>query len=218
MKMNVSLLVDLDGTLTEPAPGIIGSVRHALDQVGISPAPGDDLRWVIGPPMRATFVKIGVPAENIERAVSLYREKYTGGAMYDATVHAGMHEALAELKAEGARLFVCTSKPHAYAGNIIAHFGFADLFEEIYGAELDGTRGDKAELIAYILKQRAIDPKRAIMIGDTPYDVEGARKNGVVCIGVTWGHGEERLARANPAAICERPADLPAIVRRLATA
>ena len=202
------LLVDLDGTLTEPAPGIISSVRWALSQVGVAPEPDDDLRWVIGPPMREMFARIGVPPADVERAVSLYRERYTGGAMFDATIHPGVHEALAELKRDGARLYVCTSKPHAYAGKIIAHFGFADLFEDIYGAELDGVRGDKGDLIAYILA-------RAVMIGDTPFDVLGARRNGIACVGVLWGHGEDRLALSNPAALCERPAELPAIVRGL---
>lgn len=216
--IKASLLVDLDGTITEPAPGIIGSVRHALEQVGVTPAADDDLRWVIGPPLRVVFPKLGVAPGDVERAVSLYRERYVGGLMFDALVHEGTPEALAALRADGATLFVCTSKPHMFARRIIAHFGLADLFEEIYGAELDGTRDNKGELIAYILAQRAIDPKQAIMIGDTPYDVEGARSNGVACVGVTWGHGEARLARANPAAICKHPRDLPAIVRRLAAA
>ena len=212
----VSLLVDLDGTLTEPAPGIIGSVRYALEQVGVEAPAGDNLHWVIGPPLRDMFVKLGVPQQDVERAVALYRDRYVGNLMYDATVHAGMHEALASLRAMGARLYVATSKPHSYARQILAHFEFAELFDDIYGAELDGARSNKAELIAYILSERGVDPKNAIMIGDTPYDVEGARKNGVVCIGVTWGHGADRLAASQPAAICERPADLPQIVRRLA--
>lgn len=212
----VSLLVDLDGTLTEPAPGIIGSVRYALAAVGAAAPPDDDLTWVIGPPIRQSFVKLGVAAGDIERVVALYRDKYAGGAMFDAHAHAGMREALANLRDDGAKLFVATSKARAYAGEIVAHFGYGDLFDEIYGSELDGARGDKGELVAYILSQRGIAPKNAIMIGDTPYDVEGARKNGVACIGVTWGHGADRLAASQPAAICARPADLPAIVRRLA--
>lgn len=208
-----SLLVDLDGTLTEPAPGIIGSVRWALSEIGVAPAPDDDLRWIIGPPIRGSFARIGVAPEDIERTVSLYRERYVGGAMFDATVHHGVREALAELKRDGARLYVCTSKAHAYAGRIVAHFGFSDLFDHVYGSELDGARDDKGDLIAYILAQQGIAPERAVMIGDTPFDVLGARRNGVACVGVTWGHGEDCLAQAKPAAICAHPGDLPAAVR-----
>lgn len=218
MTLDVALLVDLDGTLTEPAPGIIGSVRYALEQIGFAPPPHDDLTWVIGPPLRPSFARMGVPPGDIERAVAIYRERYTGGAMFDAYAHAGMREALASLRDDGARLYVATSKVHSYAGDIVAHFGYADLFDQVYGSELDGARSDKGELIAHILSERGIDPRKAIMIGDTPYDVEGARKNGVVCIGVTWGHGADRLVASNPAAMCENPADLPGVVARLASA
>jgi phosphoglycolate phosphatase len=214
----MNLLVDLDGTITEPAPGIIGSVRYALDVLNIAAPPGDDLHWVIGPPLRQMFPKLGVPADQVERAVDLYREKYTGGLMYDAFVHEGIPEALDAMRADGHRLFVCTSKPHVYAAKILERFDVAKHFEAIHGAELDGTRDNKADLIAYILATHALSPSETIMIGDTPYDVEGARRNGLPTIGVTWGHGAERLAAASPAAICNHARELPAAVRALAQA
>jgi phosphoglycolate phosphatase len=216
MSRQVSLLVDLDGTIVEPEAGIIGSVRHALDELGVAPKPGDDLRWVIGPPLRTVLPKIGVPADQVERGVALYRERYTGGLMYDAEVYDGMREALSALRDDGFRMFICTSKPHVYARKIAAHFGVLEFFEELHGAELNGVRDNKGDLIAHMLALYGIEPDDAIMIGDTPFDVEGARQNGMRCVGVSWGHGQERLAAANPAAICERPADLLNAVRRLA--
>lgn len=214
--MRFALLIDLDGTITEPAPGIIASIRHALSALRIEPKSGDDLTWAIGPPLRGVFGRLGVQPADIERAIALYRQKYAGGLMFDALIHDGMPEALAKLGADGHRLFVCTSKPQIYAKEIVSHFGLAGAFEEIFGSELDGRRDNKGDLIAHILAGRAIDPARAIMIGDTEFDVGGARANGVETIGVAWGHGGQKLAAARPALICAHPSELPDAARRLA--
>jgi phosphoglycolate phosphatase len=86
-------------------------------------------------------------------------------------------------------MFIATSKPKIYADRIVEHFGLGRHFEHVFGSELDGTRADKAELLAYALDQTKADPTRAIMIGDRSHDVTGARKNGMMAIGVLYGYG-----------------------------
>lgn len=213
----MNLLVDLDGTITEPARGILLSIRHALQGVGVRPDPAEDLSWVIGPPLRVTFPALGVAAGRVEEAIALYRERYvTNGGMYDCDLIPGIGQALRDLKAEGHRLFVATSKPHIYARPIITHFGLADVFDAVHGAELDGSIDTKADVIASILRGHAIAPATCIMIGDTPFDVEGARHHGIPTIGVNWGHGGEHLAAAEPAIIVQRADELPGAVARFA--
>lgn len=213
----MNLLVDLDGTITDPAPGILTSVRFALQGVGVAPPSADSLHWVIGPPLRVTFPQLGVAPADVERAVGLYRERYvTRGGMYEAALIPGIGEALRALARDGHRLYVATSKPHVYATPIIAHFGLADVFDAIHGAELDGSIDSKADVIASILSRHAIAPQTCIMIGDTPFDVEGARRHGIPTIGVSWGHGGERLAASGPALIVASTEELPAAVESLA--
>jgi phosphoglycolate phosphatase len=107
-------------------------------------------------------------------------------------------------------LFVATSKPTVYARRILEHFGLAHLFSGIYGSEFDGTRSNKAELIAHLLSDKALEPASTVMIGDRAHDVVGALANGVRPIGALWGYGtREELAGAGATQFCERPSQLP---------
>jgi phosphoglycolate phosphatase len=212
----ISVLVDLDGTITDPAPGIIAAVRHAIAAMGRTPPPADALRWVIGPPLRETFPHLLGPGADVERALSYYRDHYGAGGLFDAVLVPGMAEALAALASDGRVLFVCTSKPHPYARRIIEHFGLSGYFRHIYGPELDGTHDDKGDLIAHIIAQEGIHPSRTVMVGDRLHDVRGAKHNGIATIGVLWGYGDRaELETAGAAAIIDRPQMLHDTVRRL---
>lgn len=212
----MNVLFDLDGTITDPKPGITAAVRYALDSLGRPAEADDDLAWVIGPPLRDTFRTLLGGEADVERAIGLYREHYGNGGLTDATVVPGIVEAMDSLAGAGSRLFVATSKPHVFAKRVLGHFGLDGRFVTIHGAELDGTRDHKGELIAYILATEGLAPARTIMIGDREHDVIGASRNGLPCIGVTWGYGSvAELEAAGAAHICEAPPHLPATVTRL---
>ncbi|MGL4494667.1 MAG: HAD hydrolase-like protein [Beijerinckiaceae bacterium] len=215
MTNKAALLVDLDGTITDPASGIIASVQFALKTVGAAVPAANDLHWVIGPPLRVVFPKLGVAPDHVEHAVSLYRQNYDAGAMFDCTLHDGIEASLRALKIKGHRLFVATSKPHLFAAKIMAHFGLSDVFEQVHGAELDGRNDHKKDLIGHILKTHSLNPAHCLMVGDTAYDVEGARSHGIRTIGVTWGYGAENLAVAKPAVMITDPLALPEAVESL---
>ncbi len=207
----MDVLFDLDGTFIDPKAGIVGSIRFALDKLGHA-AP-ETLDWAIGPPLRNTFAKLGLPADRIESAVGFYRENYAAGAMYDAAVYPGIPEAIERLAEQGFRLIVATSKPHVYARPILAHFGLARRFAAIHGAELDGRRDDKAELIAHIVKTERVTPASALMIGDRQYDCLGASANGIAAVGALWGYGSmAELKAAGATALCDRPQGLARLV------
>lgn len=205
----MDVLVDLDGTLVDPKPGLIGSVQHALRCLGVPVPPADELLWMIGPPFRVSFPRLLGSADRTEEAITHYREHYFNGAMYDAVVYDGIVEALGRLSASGCRLFVATSKPHYYARPILERFDLAHRFAGIHGPELDGTNDHKSDLIAHIIAREGIDPARAVMIGDREFDVIAAARNGIAAVGVTWGYGSaEELSAAGAARLCDRPADL----------
>ncbi len=209
----MDILIDLDGTVHDPAPGIVGSVQYALRELGLPVPPAPDLHWVIGPPLRVVFPQIGVKADDVERAVQLYRVNYRGGAMYDAVVYEGIPAALDDLRGMGARLIMATSKPHPFAKPIMEKFGLAERFAAIHGAELDGTRDDKAELIRHIMETEGVDPARAVMVGDRKFDCLGASKNGIPTVGVLWGYGTaEELREHGAVQLAETPADLAGLV------
>jgi phosphoglycolate phosphatase len=186
-----NLLFDLDGTLTEPKTGITRCIQYALTGMGCDAPEEADLVHFIGPPLSQTFGHLLATTDEraISQAVMLYRERFVETGMYENEVYAGMAETLATLVEEGHRLYLATSKPHVFAAKILYHFDLARYFQAIHGAELDGTRQDKADLIAYILCSENLLAAETAMIGDRKHDILGALANGVTAIGVLWGYG-----------------------------
>ena len=210
-----TLLFDLDGTLTDPMEGITRCIQYALERMG-KPVPDQkELCAYIGPPLQKTFpVLLGSedPAHAWE-AIAHYRERFGSVGKFENTMFPEVPEVLAALRVRGHRLFVATSKPAVFATEILVHFGLVPFFERIYGSELTGERTDKTELVAYILGQEGLKAEECLMIGDRRHDVEGARHNGVACIGVLWGYGSpEELDEAGATAICEKMGDLPRVI------
>lgn len=214
-------LVDLDGTLTDPADGIIGGVQFALRQSGAAVPERDTLKWVIGPPLSQSFPKLlaDPSAVHVTAAIEAYRAYYRQTGMFNATVYAGVPEALEKLRAAGFKLLVCTVKPHVFATPVLEHFGLAGHFDAVYGAELDGRFEDKADLMEHILRERQLAPSAMVMIGDRGLDMTAARRNAIAGIGVTWGYGSaDELEDAGAARLCHAPGEIPmaaeAILRR----
>lgn len=207
------LLFDLDGTLSDPRSGIVGCIRFALDQLG-SPCPSDDvLATFIGPPLRATFATLLETTETsrVEAAMHLYRQRFVCSGLYDNQVYAGVPDMLEQAREIATAMFVATSKPAVYAERILQHFGLDHHFRKVYGAELDGRRDDKVELLAYLLAREGVDAEAAVMVGDRAVDVRSAKANRVGSIGVLWGYGsEQELRDAGADVLCKTPSELAA--------
>lgn len=211
------LLFDLDGTLTDSRPGIIKSIQHALAENGLPVPAAEDLLWCIGPPILESFRKLVGPdsPELFEPTVLKYRERYGAVGLFENAVYPGIEAALIELNRLGHTLHVATSKAEIYAGPIIEHFELLPYFVSVNGSELDGTRANKAELIAHILERQEIALTDAIMIGDREHDMIGARKNGIPAIGVLWGYGTGGELIESGASACVRTPQL--LVEMIAT-
>lgn len=205
---------DLDGTLTDPKLGITGSIRHALKVLGCEVPEGDDLTWCIGPPLLASFETLLGDGCDAVRALEIYRERFSEIGLFENEIYPGIRDVLTSLTRDGRQLFVATSKPAVYAVRIIEHFELTEFFDEVYGAELDGTRSDKTELLSYILAQQKLDVATTFMVGDRSFDIIGARNNGMKAIGVLYGFGSKsELLDAGAMALCDAPQDLLTYLR-----
>ena len=182
------ILFDLDGTLTDSGEGITKSVKLALDHFGIPVESLNHLRYFVGPPLRDSFLKTGVPADRIEEAIAIYRSRYTTVGKFENIPYPGIPEMLARLKELGYQLCVATSKPEKMAVEIMDKFDLSCYFDEICGATLDKSRDSKSAVIEYLL-QKTGSSQKAIMVGDTAFDVIGAAEHGIPTIGVFWGYG-----------------------------
>jgi phosphoglycolate phosphatase len=204
-----TIFFDLDGTLTNPKTGITRSIQHALTKLGREVPHEDELTWCIGPPLHLSLAKL-VGSDLAERALLLYRERFSEIGIYENEVYAGIEATLASLADGTRRLFVATSKAHVYAERIIDHFRLGSYFEHVFGSELDGTRTDKSELLKFALETTRIDPAGALMVGDRSYDIVGARNNGMRALGVLYGFGSrDELTQAGAHGLCAEPADIP---------
>jgi phosphoglycolate phosphatase len=211
-----ALLVDLDGTLTDPAVGIIGCFRLALEALGRSPPPAAELTWIIGPPLRGCFAAALGGEGDPEEALKIYRGRYSTEGLFEAVIYDGVKETLADLRAAGVRLFLCTAKPLVYAERILGHFDLEHHFDAAYGDELGGRFQDKANLVAHILETEGLDAADCCMWGDRKHDVIAANRHGIPTIGALWGYGgADELRAAGAAALCESPSEVPATLRAL---
>ena len=201
-----TIYFDLDGTLTDPKPGITRSIQYALGKLDRAVPTEDELTWSIGPPLRASLKQLVGTDELADAALLLYRERFGDIGLYENEVYPGIEDTLSVLAKSGRRMFVATSKAVIYADRIIDHFKLRDYFERVFGSELDGTRTDKTELLGYALQTMGIDPSQAMMIGDRSHDMIGARNNGMTAIGVLYGFGsEQELIAAGAACVCATP-------------
>ena len=214
------LLFDLDGTLTDPKQGIVGSIRHALDALDIALDPDFALESCIGPPLRDSFRRLCEPGsskERIEAAVRIYRERFATLGLFENRVYDGIPGCLETLRTRATSQHLATSKPAVYATRIVAHFELDQHLDGVYGAELDGRLGDKTELIRHIIEAESLVPQETVMIGDRSFDMIGAHNNGIRAIGVLWGYGSEaELGQAGADYLCANPDELPDLLASIA--
>ncbi len=185
-----SILFDLDGTLTDAAPGITNSVKYALSKFGIDETDDNKLRKFLGPPLISSFMEFyGFSKEKAQKAVEYYREYFVPHGIFENEVYSGIPKLLQKLKADGKTLIIATSKPETFAVQIAEHFEIDSYFDLIAGSNLDNTRSKKAQVIEYALKTLGIlDRAHAVMIGDREHDIKGAKKTGLRSIGVLYGY------------------------------
>ncbi len=211
------ILFDLDGTLIDTSEGITKSVQYALNKRGYVGHSLQSLQSFIGPPLREQFMNFtGADLDEGTRLVATYREYYTETGIFECRPYDGIEAMLRRLVRKEKKLLVATSKPEVFARRILEHFSLDGYFTFIGGAELDNTRTDKVSVIRYVLDcAGGIDTlsSRAVMVGDTHFDIEGAKLAGICSIGVTYGFGDAmRIREAGPLCLCSSVRELDKVL------
>ena len=209
------IFFDLDGTLTDAGPGIKACINYALNKMNFKKL-GIDSDWVVGPSLWGTFKKLGIPEENLNEAVNLYRERYNVKGYLENSVYLGIPGQLAMLLEMGYVLSLATSKPTVSASAILEYFDLTRYFSYEFGSNLDGSLSDKSILLKHALAVTGFEPDNALMIGDRQYDIIGAKSNLIKSVGVSYGYGStNELREAGADLLVEKPAELVTAVQKL---
>ena len=182
------VIFDLDGTLLNTSAGIFNSVRYAEQNMGLNPIANERLKEFVGPPPKSMYMKVyGLDEEKAFEAAKFHREYGRTKAIYEAVLYDGVLELLKGLKNSGYKLAVSTLKGQKIAEAVLENFEIAKYFDVIVGMD------EKESLTKCMTIKLAMDyvnvSQKAVMIGDSQYDYDGATEAGIDFIGVTYGFG-----------------------------
>lgn len=181
-----AIVFDVDGTLLNPAEGILSSVKYTIAQGELEQLSDDKLREFVGPPVQNSFQKFyGVDKIEAQRLAEIFRNRYKNDDLFKAEVYEGVPELLAELK-QHYKLGVATYKREDYAITLLKHLDLAKYFDIICG----GDNENKLTKSDIILKcTDLLGTKKCLMVGDSIHDLNGAQVAGIDFLGVTYGFG-----------------------------
>lgn len=192
------LLFDLDGTVTNSAPGIIDSAVFAIEKMGFAVPPMSVLKSFVGPPLRYSFTHyVGMTEAQAEEAIAIYRENYAAGGIYNNSLYDGAKEFLKKAKDSGKVLLLATSKPEKSVFVVLDYLGIREYFDYVSAASFTPELDSKTAIVGRAIAMCGASKDDCVMIGDRLYDCEGAANNGIPCIGILNGSGlTEELEKA----------------------
>ncbi len=220
----VTVAFDLDGTLVDTAPDLIGTLNVLLAAEGIEPLPLEQARPYIGHGARRLiergFLHAGQPLEarDLDRLFTAFIARYRAHIADESRPFPGCEAALVALTGAGARLCVCTNKPTGLSVALLEALGMAVRFGSIVGPDAAGcAKPDPRHLIAAV-DAAGGDPGRTILVGDSAADAGAARAAGAGLILVDFGYTETPAAELEPDELIAHFDELPAACLRLLAA
>ena len=190
---------DLDGTLARTGEDIVVAWKTALVELGRDLTNFDRV-FRIGPTLEKVVYEMYDDAtpKLVEDLTARFKPLYDGGGFPNTVPYPGVPELLTAIKAEGAKAYIVTNKRHSATRLIAKKFGWDRLLDGVWSYDTFETKYKKPDLLAKLLKDLGIDPKDAVMVGDTKGDVDAGKANGMATIGVSYGYGTpEEVAEAD---------------------
>lgn len=214
----MNIIFDLDGTIIDSVPGITASLVYAICQQGHVIDENINISSLIGPPMDKIVSTLLKPYgdERIAETVNIYREHYGLVGLDNSVMYEGIFSSLDELRGNGHKLFIATSKRHAFAEKIMDNINIRKLFSDIIGTPEDGSMDDKKRLLSHIISKNSLEINATVMIGDRKEDIFSARHNNIISIGALWGYGSlKELSESCADYLCEVPSGLCDLIRKV---
>ena len=193
------VIFDFDGTIADTSPGVFKCIQHMIDFYELEEKTPEELRTIFGPPLLNSFKRLfNADDEFSEKLVEKYREMYTDNEMYNLVIYEGMTELFRTLKDNGIKLGIASSKPEAFFERLLEKFQIKHYFDSVCGADMHETKNEKNDIILRAIQHLPECPfERILMVGDTVFDINGAKQVGIKSVGVLFGFGTlEELEKA----------------------
>ena len=218
------LVFDLDGTLVDSAPDLVGALNAILAREGLGPIPVERARKFVGRGGRA-LLRLGMEAHGrslsdarLEELFPAYLAEYETRLSNETLPFPGALAALDALAAAGHRFAICTNKFEKPAKMLLRDLGLSERFAAIVGADTFPMSKPDPAVLRLTIEKAGGDPRRAIMVGDTITDIMTARNAGLPVIGLDFGYAPEPMHELAPDLIISHFDALPAAVEALCAA
>ncbi len=182
------IIFDFDGTIADTRRGVFDSIIYALTSYGYEVPEESVLNSFLGPPLYVSFKKTTSCSDEMAQTLTAkYRELYTDNAMYRLQLFDGVEEMLKEMKANGIKMAIASSKPEKFFSKLLKHLGITEYFDVVCGASLSDIHNTKQTIIARAMDELGAEKDKTLMVGDRVFDIDGAKQNGIKSAGVVFG-------------------------------
>ena len=199
-----ALIFDLDGTLVDTAPDLMGATNHALSLIGRRPMTMTEVRHMVGHGAMALIKSgvaatgDGVDAATIKMMHTALLDYYADHIADDSVIFDGLLNVLHKARDAKLKLGVCTNKVERLSKKLLAELKMADYFGAVVGGDtLPIMKPDPAPY-REVAKRLGVDASRTIMFGDSETDIRTAQNAGVPVVAVTFGYTPQPVETYNP--------------------
>lgn len=206
---------DLDGTLADTAPDLVGALNDILIDENMTPVSLEAGRGVSGFGGRS-LLNLGLASNDrtgseadIERLYPVFLEVYAQRLCRDTVLFEGVSEALDAIEAAGWRSAICTNKPEKLALALLSELDILHRFAAVAGADTLPVRKPDPRHVLHVIEEAGGHPEQAVMIGDTDTDFKAARNADVPVILVAFGYSPQPVHALNPDRVMQHFLELP---------
>lgn len=193
------LVFDFDGTLADTTEGILKTTEATLERMGLPAADPAMVQQAIGLPLQGSLRAAGVPVERIAEGVDTYHELFYELAPRHISIYPGVKEGLEMLAGQGVRMGIATSRSEHSLVTLLTEHGILHHFEVLGTVQCVERPKPAPDLVQWVLERLGAAPAKAMVIGDTTYDIAMGAAAGCRTCAVSYGnHPVERLLTANP--------------------
>lgn len=216
-----TIIFDLDGTLADTAPDLVGALNHAIATAGLDPVDRHVIGHLAGHGSLAMIRRAFEVQDReldeplLETLQRRFLAHYDQNLARETVLYDGAAALISELKESGYLLAVCTNKPEGLARKLVRLLGIASRFSYVAGGDTFTFRKPDGRHLAETVLRAGGDPVAAVMIGDTITDLSAARQAGMPVALVDFGYSDIPVAELGPDAVLSGFGQATSIIRGL---